>query len=52
MKEVIEKKVGLVPDMQSKDALAALARNGIEIISAVLPEMQVRKHYQRQAFYH
>ena len=33
MKEVIEKKVGLVPDMQSKDALAALARNVTESIS-------------------
>gem|GEM_PF-4546694 len=31
--------MGLVPDMQSKNALAALARNGTEILSAVLPEM-------------
>ena len=53
MKEAIEERaMGLVPDMRSEDALAALARNGTEIISVVLPEMQARKHYQRQAFYH
>lgn len=53
MKEAIEeKKMGLVPDLRRKNAAAALARNGTEIIPTVLPEMQARKHYQRQAFYH
>ena len=35
--------MGLVPGMRSKDALAALARNRTESISAVLPEMMCPK---------
>ena len=42
--------MGLVSVVRSKDALAALARNRAEIISAVLPEVQTGKHYQRAEF--
>lgn len=47
MKEPAEKKVGLVPDMRSKNPPAALARNRAESISSVLSEMQERVHNKR-----
>ena len=43
--------MALVPDMQRQNALAALARNGTEGISVILPEMQTGEYHQRQAFY-
>lgn len=43
--------MGLVPEVRSKDAFAAIARNGAEIISVVLPEVQERNRYQCQTFY-
>jgi hypothetical protein len=43
--------MGLVPDMRGKNSPAALARNGVESISAFLPEVQARDHHKRQTFY-
>ena len=46
------KAMGIVPGMRSENTLAALAGNRTDSISAVLPQMQARKHHQCQTLYH
>lgn len=41
-----------MPCMQGEKAVVASSGNGAEIISAVLPQMQVREHHQCKELYY
>ena len=44
--------MGFVPAVRSQDAAADFPGDGAESVSAVLPQMQARDHYQCKTFYY
>ena len=46
------KAMGFMPMVRMQNTLAAITENGIEVLSAVLPQVQAGMGHQREKFHH